>query len=66
MCTYISQASQFKERGLSLCSSLSVDDIGIRKNIQLVQGGRVVGYSDLGPENPTVYYGDGPTNTPAT
>ena len=60
------QASQYKATGLSLCASLSVDDIGIRKSTQLVQGGRVVGYPDLGPEDPTVDYRGGPTDTPAT
>ena len=60
------QVSQFNEKGMNLCSSLSVDDIGIRKNTQLVQGGKVVEYPDLGPENPTVDYGGGPTDTPAS
>ena len=45
---------------------MSVDDIAIRKQLELVRNGRIVGYHDVGSDMSGVDLGGGPTNTPAS
>ena len=60
------QALEFKKLSRVLSVSCSTDDIGIRKNLELVKGGRIIGYEDLGPDPAVVDLGGGPTETPAS
>ena len=60
------QALEFKKLSRVLLVSCSTDDIGIRKNLELVKGGRIIGYEDLGPDPAVVDLGGGPTETPAS
>ena len=62
------QVLEFKAKDRSYMISLSVDDIGIRKFVQLVKGGEIVGYPELGLEVEAAMadLGGGPTNTPAS
>ena len=46
--------------------SLSVDDIGIRKHIDMTKNGELSGYPDLGEEAAFVDLGGGRTSTPAS
>ena len=46
--------------------SLSVDDIGIWKHVDLTRSGEVVGYPDLGDGAAFVDLGGGGTSTPAS
>ena len=48
-----------------LLTSMSVDDIGIRKQLELIKNGRIVGYQDVGTEVSGVDFGGGPATTPA-
>ena len=54
---------EYSDKGQSLFVSLSVDDIGIRRHVEMTKGGIVVGYQDLGIE---VDLGGGPTGKLAT
>ena len=45
---------------------MSVDDIGIRKQLELVRNGKIVDYHDVGAEMSGVDFWGGPTNTPAS
>ena len=46
--------------------SLSVDDIGIRKHIDMAKNGELSGYPDLGEEAAFVDLGRGRTSTPSS
>ena len=58
------QVSEFEKKSKKLLVSLSVDDVAIRKHVELKRNGDIVGYPDLGVDN--VDLGGGPTTNPAS
>ena len=62
------QAQEYKSNSSELLVSLSVDDIAIRKLIEMKRVGEIAGYPDLGDCDGPVFVdlGGGKTATPAT